>query len=228
MIGSGTRSTVGRGLVRSGRTAVPLLAQVPTPCEQLPRRARSAKREAARTGALGRGGPMSAAATHQWSAFTVNRLQVAPTPARSLQCDDAAALRDSVEDGLGQDAVVQRGAPVFERLVGGQQRRERICGLAPRMQASLSSGRRRLRSPIRRRTLALIPPARPRAGLPSRRQGTRRIVRLRAPPGAGTDPESGPRSAVGEHAARRPQCVYCWGRGPSSSICLSQICPSRV
>ena len=42
---------------------------------------------------------------------------------RSLQCDNAAALEDAVENGFGEIRVVQHLAPVFERLVGGEDHR---------------------------------------------------------------------------------------------------------
>ena len=38
-----------------------------------------------------------------------------------FQADDAPALEDAVDDGLGQVVVVQGRASVIERLVGGEQ-----------------------------------------------------------------------------------------------------------
>ena len=64
-----------------------------------------------------------AGARFRRAAFIVDSLQVAGAHGGPFQYDDAAALEDAVQDGLGQVVVMQRGAPVLERLVGGEQQR---------------------------------------------------------------------------------------------------------
>ena len=61
--------------------------------------------------------------TGQRSAFTVDTLQVAGGHEPPVHRDDAVALEAAVKDRLGQVVVVQRRAPVLERLVGGEQQR---------------------------------------------------------------------------------------------------------
>ena len=92
----------------------------------------------------------------------------------------------------------------------------------PRFGGLSAAGRRRVH----------VPSARTRAALPPRRHGEHRILRWSASPRSrvGIGPESEPRSEVGASRARwpQPQCVYRWGRSPSSSTCRSQIRPSRA